>query len=86
MSSTRCQLINAFLYPLTLSMVISMIFDLGEYELALVRANAVLFCVMHVHYGVCLVRQMCDHFQINCFSLKRAQTKCPELENLGKRM
>lgn len=28
----------------------------------------------HVHYGVCVVRQMCLHFGINCFSLKKGET------------
>lgn len=86
MSSTRCELFNWLLLPLTLSTLSAILWDLNEYEILLLRANAVLHTLLHLHYGICVVRQMCDHFCINCFSLGKREPKSPELENLGKRL
>ena len=86
MSSTRCELFNWLLLPLTLSTLSAILCNLSHYELLLLRANGLLYTLLHLHYGVCVVRQMCDHFNINCFSLAKREPKSPELENLGKRM
>jgi len=82
MSSTRCELFSWILLPLILSTLSATLWNLGYYELILLRLNALLYTFFHLHYGICVVRQMCDHFRINCFSLEKRQPKSPELENL----
>ena len=87
MSSSRCELFNWLLLPLTLSTLGALLVDLKENELQLLRVNAILSTLVHLHYGICIVRQMCVHFNIYCFRLgKRQEKTSPELENLGKRM
>ncbi|KAF7488445.1 Ethanolaminephosphotransferase 1 [Sarcoptes scabiei] len=84
MSSTRCQLMNWLLYPLMISTIGSLSWNLKHHELNLLRLNALLLTVFHIHYGICLVRQMCHHLRIYCFSLEKPEYKSPEQENLGK--
>ena len=86
MSSTRCELFNWFLFPLTISTICVLCWNFNQYEVIVLRFNTLLFTVLHLHYGICVVRQMCRHFNIYCFSLAKPETKSPELENLGKRM
>ncbi|XP_075677435.1 ethanolaminephosphotransferase 1 isoform X2 [Dermatophagoides pteronyssinus] len=85
MSSTKCDLINWFLYPLLLSTLCAIFGSISDQqELRLLRINAIIYTVLHLHYAICIVRQMCHHFGIYCFSLdKPDQTiKSPEQENL----
>jgi ethanolaminephosphotransferase len=70
MSSTRCEVFNWLLFPLSLLV-------LGIFGVASIRQNehqlltllTAFVTLAHVHYGICVVRQMCQHFKINCFSL-----------------
>lgn len=87
MSSSRCELFNWLLLPITVSTLAATLLDLQGGELYLLRANALLYTAAHLHYGICVVRQMCDHFHINCFTLSKREpsaVRAPELENLGK--
>lgn len=71
MSSTRCEGFNWFLLPLTL--IVTGVFKmelLQAYEIQILRIFALCITLAHIHYGVCVMRQMCKHFKINCFSLK----------------
>ncbi|XP_046914023.1 ethanolaminephosphotransferase 1 isoform X2 [Dermatophagoides farinae] len=84
MSSTKCDLINWFLYPLTISTLCAIIGNIDhQQELRLLRINAIIYTILHLHYAICIVRQMCHHFGIYCFSLDRPEKiKSPEQENL----
>lgn len=70
MSSTRAQLVNKLLvvYALVASCALSGLLDARE--LLVLRVFAVFSTLAHVHFGVCVVRQLCEHFGIQAFSLE----------------
>lgn len=74
MSSTRCEIINWLLVPLSAQILVFFTLPtrwvaqpLELYSLYIFTAYV---CLVHIHYGVCVVRQMCRHFRIRCFSLR----------------
>jgi len=72
MSSTRCELINMFIYPL-FGVVCSSLLIPGlpeEAEMFMLYLLAVGFTLFHIHYGVCVVHQMANHLRIDAFSIK----------------
>lgn len=72
MSSTRCEVINWLLFPLAAS--VGCIFwshSFQSQELFILKLLTVIAVTAHIHYGVCVVRQMADHFDIEVFSIKR---------------
>ncbi|XP_029825165.2 ethanolaminephosphotransferase 1 [Ixodes scapularis] len=69
MTSTRCEAFNLLLLPVAASLAASLYLDVDEALLLKVLAVAV--TLAHIHYGVCVVQQMCSHFRIHCFSLKK---------------
>lgn len=76
MSSTRCQAINWFLYPLAGAILLCLNVEyVAEHELELLRCLTVFFVLAHIHYGVCITRQLCEHFKINCFTIKHQYEK-----------
>ncbi|ROT71779.1 ethanolaminephosphotransferase 1 isoform X1 [Penaeus vannamei] len=68
MSSTRCELLNWLLLPLAVAVGIAITFPTLELATLLIMGS--IATVAHIHYGVYVVRQMCDHFHIKCFSIK----------------
>lgn len=86
MSSTRCELFNLLLIPVAFTAMSSIFWNLQGYELLLLRLITLATTLFHIHYAICVVRQMCEHFGIYCFTLGKRQTKSPELENLGKKL
>ncbi|XP_006819349.1 ethanolaminephosphotransferase 1-like [Saccoglossus kowalevskii] len=79
MSSTRAELFNGLLIPFMLVPAISLAVPIGIYELYLTWALAIFLTIAHLHYGVCVVRQMCDHFNINCFTITKRPPKKKEI-------
>lgn len=78
MSSTRCQAFNWFLYPLTAAVVLCLSVDLfAKFEMEILRFLTIFFILAHVHYGVCITRQLCDHFQIYAFTIKNQYQNLP---------
>jgi len=72
MTNTRCQTFNYLLLPYLLLVTMCLVVrTLGFWELYSLRLLAIAVTVAHVHYGTCVVRQMCDHFKIYCFSIKK---------------
>ncbi|XP_067126207.1 ethanolaminephosphotransferase 1 [Centruroides vittatus] len=72
MTSTRCEVSNWLLYPVGIVMLL--VFGLpqvGEKEIFLLRILTLFTVLAHINYGVHVVRQMCRHFKIYCFSLKK---------------
>ncbi|XP_076055539.1 ethanolaminephosphotransferase 1-like [Oratosquilla oratoria] len=68
MSNTRCELVNWLLIPLSIGVAI--IAAAPSLEIIILIILSVIACLAHIHYGVCVVRQMCDHFRIKCFTIK----------------
>ncbi|XP_045455852.1 ethanolaminephosphotransferase 1-like [Melitaea cinxia] len=69
MSNQRCEAINWLLWPLSAATIVSLAFP--SYELVTFYTITAMSVMAHIHYGVCVVRQMCDHFRINCFHIKQ---------------
>ncbi|KAJ0171567.1 hypothetical protein K1T71_013117 [Dendrolimus kikuchii] len=69
MSNQRCEAYNWLLWPLTAATTISLL--MPQYEPILFYSMTMLTVLAHIHYGACVVRQMCDHFRISCFYIKQ---------------
>lgn len=74
MSSTRCDVLNWLLVPLSAAELLILTTDWGRsHEFQILCILTLVATSAHVHFGVCVVRQMCLHFGINCFSLKKRE-------------
>jgi len=76
MSNTRCELLSFILAPLLLSVV----FVLSVPSLSLASELRVLYglaffvTVAHIHYGTCVVNQMCSHLKIRPFHIRNSSS------------
>ncbi|CAB3407084.1 unnamed protein product [Caenorhabditis bovis] len=68
MSNTMCEVYNTTL-AIFLS-TIALAFFQPSLELLILRVATVAITLVHVHYGVCVVRQLCRHFKINALSVE----------------
>ena len=70
MSNTKAQMFNLLLIPLGLASLLcsTMPTSLGT-EQAILYLLTLLVTLVHVHYGTCVVMQMCEHFKIDCFKI-----------------
>ncbi|CAB4068545.1 EPT1 [Lepeophtheirus salmonis] len=69
MSNTRVELINALIIPTFVSLIlVSLLPQKGH--IPLLYLLTILLTVAHIHYGVCVVRQLCEYFDIQCFKIK----------------
>lgn len=75
MSSTRAQVFNKQLLVYCLAAALALLNVFGSAELLVVKMLAVGLTLSHIHYGICVVRQLCDHFKIQAFSLDYLQKK-----------
>ena len=73
MSGTRSELVNRLLYPAGACAALSLsgLLSAGA-EMVLVYGLAALVTVFHVHYAVCVVLQLCELLNIDCFSIANA--------------
>lgn len=71
MSSTRCDWFNWMLLPTLLVVLISGATQWAALEMFLLYVLCIATSIAHIHYGTCVVRQMCRHFKINWFSIKK---------------
>lgn len=71
MSSTRPELFHWFLFPLALVVYAAISGLLGWMEEAVLAVFTALVTAAHVHYGVCVGRQLSEHLNIYIFSLKK---------------
>nr|XP_022915245.1 ethanolaminephosphotransferase 1 [Onthophagus taurus] len=71
MSSTRCELYNWLLYPTGICIFASVMTQYTQVDIALLYSLLLLALLAHIHYGTCVVREMCDHFHINCFKIRQ---------------
>ncbi|CAI5439679.1 unnamed protein product [Caenorhabditis angaria] len=78
-SNVACRLIIAqmsnsiaeiFNFALTIYIfAIGLAFQFPNFELSILRISTILITLIHVHYGVCVVRQLCRHFKIEALSV-----------------
>jgi len=71
MSNTRCEAFDWLLFPTFALSFASIVMQPGAaFEVCAVYVLAILATLTQIHYGVCVVRQMCRHFHIDCFRIK----------------
>lgn len=71
MSNTRVEIITSTLAAYIAASVISILGFLSAYEeLMLLRLIAFVLFLAHIYYGICVVRQLCDHFKVCALSLR----------------
>lgn len=68
MSNTQCELLNWLLVPLAGCVAMALL--LPSLEMATLLVMCAVANVAHIHYGVYVVQQMCEHFHIRCFTIK----------------
>ncbi|XP_040210100.1 ethanolaminephosphotransferase 1-like [Rana temporaria] len=73
MSNTRSEVFHWLLWPLALVVGLTVSGYLGTMEEPTFFAAAVGATVAHVHYGVCVGKQLSKHFHIYIFSLKKRE-------------
>ncbi|TKC48884.1 hypothetical protein EI555_007033, partial [Monodon monoceros] len=71
MSSTRCPTLNWFLVPLFLVVIVVNVGVASYIESILLFTLTTAFTLAHIHYGVRVVKQLSNHFQIYPFSLRK---------------
>ncbi|KAG7301050.1 hypothetical protein JYU34_015425 [Plutella xylostella] len=69
MSNQRCEASNWLQWPLLAAVVTSLYAP--QYEWTALYAMTALSVLAHVHYGTCVVRQMCVHFRRTCFTINK---------------
>ncbi|XP_004922536.2 ethanolaminephosphotransferase 1 isoform X1 [Bombyx mori] len=73
MASQRCELVNWMFWPLLTGVVTSLYKP--EYELSILYALVVFSVLAHVHYGICVVKQICGYYKIDCFLVPKEKQK-----------
>ena len=71
MSSQHCELINVLLVPLAIAVAVSLF--LPKYEAVILYTYALVVVCAHLHYGISVVGELCEHFHIYCFSLVKKE-------------
>uniref|UniRef100_A0ABI7XKG5 Selenoprotein I n=1 Tax=Felis catus TaxID=9685 RepID=A0ABI7XKG5_FELCA len=71
MSSTRCPTLNWLLVPLFLVVLVVNLGVASYVESVLLYTLTAVFTLAHIHYGVRVVKQLSNHFQIYPFSLRK---------------
>jgi len=72
MSNTRCELFSWLLIPIAVVVTSSLTLPVRlGLELPLLYVLTIFAVLAHIHYGVCLVRQMCRHLHVSCFKIKK---------------
>jgi len=70
MSNTRCELLSVILYPLGIVCLVGAFANLSpSQELGLLYSFTVFVTMTHLHYGVCVVKEMSAHLRIRPFHI-----------------
>ncbi|XP_013161492.1 PREDICTED: ethanolaminephosphotransferase 1-like [Papilio xuthus] len=69
MSGQRCEGVSALVWAVCACAALGAL--LPAHEVTLLYSLTALTVAAHLHYGACVVRQMCDHFRISCFHIKQ---------------
>lgn len=76
MSSTKVPTLNGLLMLYVGLIAVSLSgFLFTSLEILFLRSAAIIFTLAHLHYGICVIRQLCDHFNIQPFSLSYLQKR-----------
>lgn len=78
MSNTRCQAFNWLLIPLIAIVLGVLTIHLGVLELYLLFAYCIFVTAAHIHYGICVVKELSDHLNIYVFSVERPVANASE--------
>jgi len=71
MSNTRSELLSLALLPLSIATALSLILKPSvSGELTILYVLTGVLTAGHIHYGVCVVSEMCDHFNVRPFHIK----------------
>jgi len=72
MSNTRSELFSVILVPLLLTVAtVLLVPDMsGSTEMAILYGLTVLVVLWHIHYGTCVVLEMCQHLNIRPFHIR----------------
>ncbi|XP_075985285.1 ethanolaminephosphotransferase 1-like [Anticarsia gemmatalis] len=73
MCNSECELINTMFWPLLAAIVVSFNQPLLETAALFLLLAGVVYA--HVHYGVCVVKQICGHLRISCFTVPKEKNK-----------
>ncbi|XP_030026133.2 ethanolaminephosphotransferase 1 [Manduca sexta] len=73
MCHQKCDTLHWFTWPLLAGVGLSLY--LPSVERTVLYTLFILSVLAHVHYGVCVVRQICDHFRISCFTVPKNKLK-----------
>ncbi|VBB31105.1 unnamed protein product [Acanthocheilonema viteae] len=74
MCNTRAELFNLCLAVYSIVAITSLSGFLSAYqELIFLRLAVAVIISAHLHFGICVVRQLCEHFKISAFSLHYLQ-------------
>ncbi|CAJ0578376.1 unnamed protein product, partial [Mesorhabditis spiculigera] len=73
MTNTRCHTWNTLLAVYLASIIAA--FWLPLYELTILRVSCLIIVLAHVHYGVCVVKQLCAHFKIHALDVSYLTAK-----------
>ncbi|VDK60457.1 unnamed protein product [Anisakis simplex] len=71
---TRAQTFNWLLAVYCIGAAIPLCSNVTVFtELLIIRTLALTTTLAHLHYGICVIRQLCDHFNTAAFSISRPQ-------------
>ncbi|XP_049880112.1 ethanolaminephosphotransferase 1-like isoform X1 [Pectinophora gossypiella] len=73
MNGQRCSVFCPVAWPLLVGVAISLYHP--QLELSVLYSLLGASLLAHVHYGVCIVRQLCEHSNVSCFTVPKAKTK-----------
>ncbi|EFO27982.2 CDP-alcohol phosphatidyltransferase, variant [Loa loa] len=74
MCNTRAEIFNLCLAIYSVVAITSLSGFLSVYqELIFLRLGVIIITLTHLHFGICVVRQLCKHFKIYAFSLHYLQ-------------
>nr|XP_056710899.1 ethanolaminephosphotransferase 1-like [Euleptes europaea] len=71
MTNTRSEVLHWLLIPLAVMVYTSIAGFQGKLEEPILAAFTIFVTAVHVHYGVCVGKQLSQHFNIYIFSLKK---------------
>ncbi|XP_033644987.1 ethanolaminephosphotransferase 1-like [Asterias rubens] len=85
MTDTKAETLNWLLSPVVGVAVVSLGFGIGETEVHLLYGLTALVVLAHVHFGVNVVSELADHFNIHVFSLVKRAPKSSRMTNGAKK-
>ncbi|KAL0812058.1 hypothetical protein ABMA28_009448 [Loxostege sticticalis] len=73
MSKQRCDVITWMCWPLLAGAAVSLY--LPHLEVPTMYSLVLLSLAGHLHYAICVVRQLCAHYKISCFTVPKSKRK-----------